>query len=63
MRILAWVRDFWRGVPLDECGRVVPPRKVNDLSEYEIKTRVRGNREKARQQLAEYTRRAIEIGD
>jgi hypothetical protein len=61
VRIPAWVRDFWRGVPLDECGRV--PRKVNDLSEMEIKTRVRGNREKARQQLAEYTRRAIEIGD
>jgi hypothetical protein len=61
MRILAWVRDWMRGVPVRECGRV--PRKVNDLSEYEIKTRVRGNREKARQQLAEYTRRAREIGD
>ena len=56
MRILAWVRDWMRGVPVRECGRV--PRKVNDLSEMEIQTRVKQRREELRQLM----RRAEEIG-
>jgi hypothetical protein len=56
MRILAWVRDWMRGVPVRECGRV--PRKVTDLSEMEIQTRVKQRREELRQLM----RRAEEIG-